>query len=75
MNNNNNNSIEAQIASIVNSIEMSKSKKIRKLVNEMKVSKAEVAKLLGIRYQFVRNVIVNDEMKNELHSLKSQKQD
>jgi hypothetical protein len=45
-----------KFSKIVENTEISKSEKIRKL-NELGISRGEIAKLLDIRYQFVRNVL------------------
>ncbi len=47
---------------------MSKSQEIRKLSQDG-LSRSEIAKKLKIRYQFVRNVLVNEENKIRLARL------
>ena len=52
---------------------MSKSNEIRKLNNDG-LSRSEIAKKLKIRYQFVRNVLVNEENKIRLLRLQELEQ-
>lgn len=51
-----NSEMNKKISKIVENTEISKSSKIRQL-NEIGISRGEIAKLLEIRYQFVRNVL------------------
>jgi len=48
-----------------------KSDKMRAL-NKEGYSRSEIAKFLDVRYQFVRNVLVGDEMKNESEQISNQ---
>lgn len=66
-NNRNNRVIVAKIATIVEDVNFSKSAKIRAL-NELKISRSEIAKLLDIRYQFVRNVLEKEIEKGKKNS-------
>jgi DNA invertase Pin-like site-specific DNA recombinase len=52
---------------------LSKSNEIRKLNNDG-LSRSEIAKKLKIRYQFVRNVLVNEENKIRLLRLQELEQ-
>lgn len=48
-----------KINTIVNSTELSKSEKIRQLF-VIGVSKGDISRLLNIKYQFVRNVLLRE---------------
>ncbi len=48
---------------------INKSEMIRKLNAEGK-SRGQIAKILGIRYQFVRNVLENEKLKAHKNQLK-----
>ena len=61
---NNEVSIDNSIVSIRQSTNMSKSAKIRAL-HDLGIEKAEISKILYIRYQFVRNVLNQPLKKND----------
>lgn len=52
-----------KISSVVNNTEVSTSEKIRQLV-ELGVTRGDVSRLLNIKYQFVRNVLLRMEEQN-----------
>ncbi len=51
--------IQNEIDKVVNSEDLNKSQKIRSL-NSLKLSRVQISTSLGIRYQFVRNVLTRE---------------
>lgn len=73
MNNNNN-----KISLVIEEKEVSfssKSDAIRKLYNKYNFTKVEISKMLNIRYQFVRNVLTNEENNKILARIKNEQKD